>query len=215
MTRPSMLWLALALALSVSESAAGPAAASIAGTVTTGGGKPADRAVVYLEGVHRSGGGANPKLAQRELQFSDRMVVIETGTTVEFPNEDKVFHNVFSISAAMKFDLGLYKSGTSKSVTFRSPGEIDVFCNIHPEMRSLIEVVDSSHHAVTGADGRFRLDGVPPGRYTLVARQPHGEDTRTEVRVTAAGATVAVQIKPGIVRRRHLRKDGTPYGVYK
>jgi plastocyanin len=174
--------------------------------------------VVYLEGVPEParGAGPTPKMIQRNLAFLPELVVVRRGDSVEFPNEDKVFHNVFSVSEGAKFDLGLYKSGSSKIVTFRAPGVIDVYCNIHPEMVAKILVVDTGHYAVTGKDGSFRIGGVPPGKYGIVAWQVHGEPRRGTVTVTAGGTSqVSFDLEEVEASRRHLRKDNTPYGRYK
>jgi hypothetical protein len=126
-----------------------------------------------------------------------------------------VFHNVFSMSRGNRFDLGLYRAGSTKSVTFNRPGVVDVYCNIHPQMVAVIKVLDTDHYAVTGADGRFRIANVPPGTYTLVAWQRHGRAHRGQVTVTPGGrAEVDIELEQGSRPRRHLRKDGTPYGRY-
>lgn len=176
--------------------------------------------VIYLESV--PGGEpklderSHPQVRQRDLQFTPALTVITTGTTVDFPNDDKVFHNVFSFSEASKFDLGLYKSGTTKSVTFRRPGVVNVYCNIHPEMISKIRVLDTTFYAVAAKDGRFRIAGVPPGTYPIVAWQAFGTEYRGQVTVAPGGtATVNIELSAELPDTRHLRKDGTPYGRYK
>jgi hypothetical protein len=127
-----------------------------------------------------------------------------------------VFHNVFSLSETAKFDLGLYKQGESKSITFRRTGVVDLYCNIHPDMVAKIVVVDTPFYAITGADGRFRLDGVPAGVYPVVAWQAQGARFRGEVTVTSGGnAALDIKLVEGPMSKTHLRKDGTPYGRYK
>ena len=156
-----------------------------------------------------------PKIRQVEKAFVPRVVAIMKGATVEFPNEDKIFHNVFSLSQVAKFDLGLYKSGTSKSVTFDRTGSVDVYCNIHPEMAATIKVVDSGWFAVTEKDGAFKIDGVPPGTYTAVAWLPRGDERRAQVTVKdGQGAQLSLEVTEASGASRHLRKDGTPYGRY-
>jgi len=173
--------------------------------------------VVYLEGLpNKPTEEKRPQIKQKDQQFSPRVVVVEKGQTVEFPNEDKIFHNVFSVTDGSKFDLGLYKSGESKAVTFKHPGVVDIYCNIHPNMVAKVKVVDSTAHALTGDDGRFTLADVPPGTYPVVAWQPYGAEWRGQVTVKS-GATVelAIPLAPGKPETGHLRKDGTPYGRYK
>ncbi|AKT36890.1 carboxypeptidase regulatory-like domain-containing protein [Chondromyces crocatus] len=179
----------------------------------------ADRAgvVVYLEGAPGPlPAGQSRAIRQRDLTFTPGVMVVTTGTTVEFPNEDKVFHNVFSVSKAARFDLGLYKSGTSKSVTLKNPGVVDVYCNIHPQMQARIKVLDTGFYAVTGADGSFRIKDVPTGTYPVVAWHAGGDERRGEVKVDAGGvSTLSLSVVEGRPPSRHPRKDGTPYGRYK
>jgi plastocyanin len=193
----------------------------VTGTVTVvkdGAPKP-DRSgvVVYLEGAGPVTPPAErPRIKQKDQQFAPGLMVVPRGTTVEFPNEDRIFHNVFSVSSAARFDLGLYKSGETRQVTFKRPGTVDVYCNIHPNMVARVKVVDSPHYAVTGPDGRFAIEGVPAGTYPLVAWQAWGDERRGEVTVTEGGtATVKLELVEGKPDRGHLRKDGTPYGRYR
>ncbi|HSN98018.1 MAG TPA: carboxypeptidase regulatory-like domain-containing protein [Candidatus Nanopelagicales bacterium] len=206
--------------VSAAGGAAGPTGL-VAGSVTVlaDGAPKADRSgiAVYLEGVPGAlPPGPTRHVRQKDLNFLPGITVVTTGTTVEFPNEDKVFHNVFSVSSAARFDLGLYKSGTSKSVTLKKPGVVDVYCNIHPQMAARIKVLDTAFYAVTGPDGAFRIKDVPPGSYPVVAWQAYGEEKRGQVTVTAGGvATIELALVEGKTPKRHLRKDGTPYGRYK
>ena len=210
--------LAVAFALPGGADASGVVAGKV--TLTNADGEPKgdmSGVVVYLEGV--PGDAPAPKnneIRQKDLTFiPDRMVVVK-GSAVEFPNDDKVFHNVFSLSKAKRFDLGLYKSGTSKGVTFNKAGIIDVYCNIHPQMAAKILVVDNKHYAVTAADGSFKIQNVPPGTYPAVAWQPYGNVWRGEVTVQPGkAATLSATLVAGAKPQYHTRKDGTPYGRYK
>lgn len=204
---------------SAAESAPPPGAVAGAVTIEKNGAPKANRAnvVVYLEGVPGAPGKPETRaIHQKDLTFSPGLMVVVKGSIVEFPNDDKVFHNVFSVSKGAKFDLGLYKSGTSKSVTFKDAGVIDVYCNIHPQMVAKIKVVDSNYYAVTGADGSFKIKNVLPGTYPIVGWQAAGREYRGEVTVTSKGtAQVQIGLVEDAVLQRHLRKDGTPYGRYK
>ena len=106
---------------------------------------------------------------QKNEAFAPRVLAITTGTTVDFPNGDRIYHNVFSLSKPTPFDLGRYAAGRSKSVRFDRPGIIRVFCEIHSHMSAFILVFSHPFFTMTDADGRYRLDNVPPGTYPLVA----------------------------------------------
>jgi hypothetical protein len=171
--------------------------------------------VVALEGLPRSGPRPTTTLRQQGKRFTPPLAIVVRGDTVTFPNDDSIFHNVFSLSAAARFDLGLYRGGAAKEVVFEKVGVVDVYCNIHPDMAAKIVVVDSPLFMVTGADGRFRLGRVPPGRWTLAVTHPSGAVERRTVEVAAgvtAGVTVELRERP--TRRHHLRKDGSAYGRY-
>jgi plastocyanin len=105
---------------------------------------------------------------QRNERFVPHVLAITVGTTVDFPNSDNTYHNVFSLSAP-RFDLGRYAAGRSKSVRFDRPGIVRVFCEIHSHMSAFILVFNHRYYAVTSPDGRYQIGRVPPGRYTLVA----------------------------------------------
>ena len=129
--------------------------------------------VVYLETAPRGAFEQNePTIAvmdQRHETFVPHVLAVTTGTTVDFPNSDRIYHNVFSLSKARPFDLGRYAVGRSKAVRFDRPGIVRVFCDIHSHMSAFILVFSHPFFSVTGADGRYRIQDVPPGSYTLVA----------------------------------------------
>ncbi|MGH8016731.1 MAG: hypothetical protein ACREIA_00295 [Opitutaceae bacterium] len=107
-------------------------------------------------------------VAQRDGMFAPRVLAIAAGTTVNFPNEDDIFHNVFSISETQPFDLELYKRGApAKEVTFFKPGRVDVFCSIHTQMNGIICVTPNTWFAKTDSRGRFTLPELPAGTYTI------------------------------------------------
>jgi plastocyanin len=131
-------------------------------------GRPAKDVVVWLHGSAPAPGTAPARavLDQRNLAFAPRLLVVPVGTTVEMPNNDRVFHNVFSFHNGKRFDLGLYPTGTRRLVTFDRPGVSRVFCNIHPTMAAYVVAVASTRYAVTGADGRFVIADVDGERHT-------------------------------------------------
>src|SRR6185503_5717855 len=102
-------------------------------------------------------------------EFQPRITVVGVGTTVEFPNEDPIFHNAFSVSGENRFDLDLYKRPKTGAFTFQKPGVVRVYCNIHPQMSAVVLVRDNPFFTRAAADGSFAIEGVPAGRYTLTA----------------------------------------------
>jgi hypothetical protein len=127
---------------------------------------------------------------QRNETFVPHVLAIVAGTTVDFPNSDRIYHNVFSLSRAKSFDLGRYATGKSKSVRFDRPGIVRVFCEIHSHMSAFILVFAHRYFAVTDDEGRFRIDNVPPGAYTLVAWNESVPQTARRVVVPDGGADV-------------------------
>jgi plastocyanin len=128
--------------------------------------------VVYVERVPSATTFASLEhavLRQHEERFAPHVLPVVRGATVEFPNDDALFHNVFSLSRAKEFDLGRYPRGISRSVTFDRPGVVQVFCHIHSDMSAVVLVLDNRYFAVPDADGRYSIPDLPPGDYTLVA----------------------------------------------
>mgnify|MGYP000987488590 CR=1 FL=1 len=126
---------------------------------------------------------------QRNETFIPRLIAVTTGSIVDFPNSDATFHNVFSLSRAKRFDLGRYAAGRSKSVRFDRPGIVRVFCDIHSHMSAYVVVFNHPFFRVTEPDGRYRIDGIPPGSYTIVGWYEGEARTRRTVTLTAGAAT--------------------------
>jgi plastocyanin len=108
-----------------------------------------------------------PRLIQRDKTFEPHIVIVQVGTTVDFPNKDPFFHNIFSLYDGRRFDLGLYESGTTRSVRFDRPGVSFLFCNIHAEMSAVVVSVDTPYFGLSDRGGNVVIDGVPSGRYQL------------------------------------------------
>jgi plastocyanin len=200
MTRYSLCVAALATALFSTAAFSGEAAKTgvVKGTITIAG-KPTADAVVSIEGAAAEGGKpANaPKRAmvdQRELKFIPRVTAVIVGTTVDFPNNDKTFHNVFSNSEAKKFDLGLYPSGQSRSVTFDKPGVVKILCSAHPHMEAYVVV--KGHRYFTGADarGNYSLNAVPLGKYRLEVWHPDLGAKVVPVELVREGEVLAINV---------------------
>lgn len=157
----------------------------------------ADRqmSVVYLEAAPRGAFDADEParavMDQRNETFVPHVLAITTGTTVDFPNSDRIYHNVFSLSKPRPFDLGRYAVGKSKSVRFDRPGIVRVFCDIHSHMSAFILVFNHPFFSVTDAGGRYRIENVPPGSYTLVAWNEGVSSESRAITVGDGGTTEA------------------------
>ena len=217
MTKLATLALAIGVGLPAGAHAA-PPTGDVAGTVVVTGRPNSAGVLVHLEGVPGTPSvpGDHAQIRQREKQFDPPLTVVVRGTTVDFPNDDKFFHNVFSVSRPARFDLGLYKSGTTKSVQMKHAGTVDVYCNIHPNMVARVKVLDNAFYTVTDAQGRFRISGVPSGQVAVVAWLPTGDQATGTITVKAGEVVdVKLEVTATVRKESHLRKDGTPYGRYK
>jgi plastocyanin len=214
--------LALLLALAFAAPARAPSATRVSGSVRVQ--EPAlfsglrereDRSgvVVYLTGFTAPGAADPATLGQRDERFEPKVLPVVAGQKVVFPNFDRLYHNVFSVSPVKPFDLGQYKSTDApRSVVFDTPGLVPVFCNIHPHMISYVVVLENPSWAVTGADGAFDLRGAPPGPVTVNAWLPGAKHVSREI-VLVEGEPVQVDLELRATERiaPHTRKDGTPY----
>ena len=147
--------------------------------------------VVYLENMPRGMAGEfverHARLDQRGERFVPHIVAIGVGGTVDFPNSDPTFHNVFSLSDVRSFDLGRYATGRSKTVRFDKPGVVRVFCDIHAHMSAFIFVFAHPYFDVTDGQGRFRIDGVPAGTHAIVLWNESIEPETRQVTVPDGG----------------------------
>jgi plastocyanin len=132
------------------------------------------------------------RLIQKDKMFTPHLLVVPTGSQVEFPNEDPFFHNVFSLFNGKRFDLGLYESGTSRSVRFDREGVSYIFCNIHPEMGAIVLALSTPYYGVSNENGFVTLHDVPSGNYRLNVWSENGQlvDSKT------SEGTVQVSTEP-------------------
>jgi hypothetical protein len=148
-------------------------------------------AVVYLEEHPKLKRGPLPDpppvMDQIEMTIVPHIVVVPVGSTVEFPNSDDVYHNLFSLSPARKFDLGRYGQGNSKSLTFKEVGEVRVFCDIHPHMSGVIVVLSNQYFDEVPPDGSYRIPDIPAGEYRVHAWHEHLDEQIKTVTIPAEG----------------------------
>ena len=171
----------------------------IKGTITVAG-KPTADVVVSLEGISAETAkaqisAAKPKKAvmdQREMKFIPHVLPVLVGTTVEFPNHDTAWHNVYSKGGAKDFDLGLYPPGKTGSTTFDKPGVVRILCNAHPNMEAFIVVKEHPFFSSADKGGNYRLDGVPLGKYRIQVWHPELGTTETAVELVRAGEVLDV-----------------------
>ena len=183
--------------------------------IDKGGRKASDLSdvVVFIEGVKSRPRPAHVTMTMKGKSFVPRVVVVPVGGTVDFPNEDPIFHNVFSVSGENRFDLDLYKRPKSGSWTFPRPGVVRVYCNIHPQMSAVVVVRDNPYFAKATADGAFSIADVPPGRYTLKAWNERANEVGREIVVPAQGdVEAALTLDASSFKRvAHKNKFGKDY----
>jgi plastocyanin len=157
-------------------------------------------------------------LTQKDKQFSPHLLVVPVGSSVDFPNLDPFFHNVFSLFNGKRFDLGLYEGHTHRGVQFDREGVSFIFCNIHPDMGAVVVSLATPYYAVSSPDGSFQLSGLPVGRYRLNV----WAENATADQLAALGRTVEVipqQLQLGTLHleisgntmAHHLNKYGEAY----
>jgi plastocyanin len=151
-------------------------------------------AVVYLQSAPRGAFDAQPpsraRMDQRGETFVPHVLAVSVGTVVDFPNNDSTYHNVFSLSKTQRFDLGRYARGRSKSVRFERPGIVRVFCDIHSHMSAFVLVFAHPYFAVTDGQGRYSIDGIPPGTYAVAAWHEGQPRVTQTVTIPLHGGTV-------------------------
>jgi len=170
--------------------------------------------VVFLEAVGLKAAPLPraPAISQRDRRFHPATLAVTTGTTVRFPNDDVVFHNVFSLSRANTFDLGSYGKGLSKEQVLATPGLVRVHCNIHPDMAAHVLVLDTPFSAVSTAAGFWSIGDLPEGDYTLRVWHPLAAEQRQPITVACDKShAVALTVRETKPRVQHTNKNGRAY----
>lgn len=199
--------LALAAALTATPALAG----DVTVDVRDAAGRPVPNAVVMIRPAAGAKPGAPVKLsgplvmAQKDIQFTPYVLIAPVGSSVSFPNRDKVRHHVYSFSATKKFELKLYGRDESRSVTFDKPGAVSLGCNIHDTMIAFIYVTDTPFAAKSGADGVAVVQDAPAGAATLLIWHP-GLKAKTPLSRTlpisaaAQRTSVTLDLRPSVAR---------------
>jgi plastocyanin len=131
---------------------------------------------------------ASTHVTQKGAMFEPHILPVVEGTTVRWPNNDQIFHNVFSVSETTNFDLGLYKGDPDdKKVTFNKPGRGDVFCSIHANMHCIVLVLENPYFCLADARNHYSISNVPPGTYKLKAWQERMPPQVKEITVPETG----------------------------
>ena len=193
-----------------------PKKGTLEGTIKAEGGAADAFSVVTLEpasGKWRRRAPRQRVMEQRNRQFAPRVMIIPVGSTITFPNFDPVYHNVFSTSDVKSFDLGLYRNGQSREMTFEKEGLVAIGCNLHANMNAHIAVVSAPHYAVA-RDGKFTFKSLEPGTYKLrVWSERSVEPTVQDLTIKPDRNTVAVKLKVGAARGPLPDKFGVSRGA--
>jgi plastocyanin len=217
---PTIVLLATTLGVSVPTTPAF-ANATIATEVRTSAGEPVADAVVYAMPV-ASGtpAGAAPKAALRaaieqvDREFIPYVSVVQTGTTITFPNRDPIRHHVYSFSRAKTFEIKLYSGEAPAAILFDQPGVVTLGCNIHDWMIAYVLVVDTPYFGKTNADGAAQLRNLPPGKYEIVTWHPTQKQAAPAQTVTLASGDARQRFTLDFAARKQRYKpplDKTHY----
>ena len=197
-----------------------PARADLAGTLRLAlpGGRlvPAIDGVVWVAGAHPRAARSSeqpPAVASKGKRFDPHVLVVTKGTTVSFPNVDSIFHNAFSRTPGTEFDLGLYRRGAARAYTFRTPGLVHLYCNIHAEMAAYVLVLEPDDaFAVADGSGTFRLPGLPAGPGTVRVWSEKGGEKELAVDLAAGAAPLEIVLDASGYRpTAHKNKFGRDY----
>ncbi|MFL6245861.1 MAG: hypothetical protein ACJ74H_07545 [Thermoanaerobaculia bacterium] len=153
-------------------------------------------------------------MTTRSKAFLPHVLAVPAGSTIAFPNEDPITHNLFSLTPGNTFDLGLYRKGAGKSHKFEAPGVVNVYCNVHPNMSAVVHVMTTPYYGFADANGDYSFD-VPPGKYRLTAWNEQGGSATSDIEIasngTVAGATLLTIDGRNARAVQHQNKFGQAY----
>jgi plastocyanin len=185
--------------------------------LTKRGQKPVvNETLVWLDAAGRAPKrpGSTFTMTTRSKAFLPHVLAVPSGSTVTFPNEDPISHNLFSLTPGNTFDLGLYRKGPGKAQKFEAPGAVNVYCNVHPNMSAVVHVMATPYYGFTDANGDYSFD-VPPGKYHLTAWNEQGGSAVSDIEVKAdgkvAGATLLTIDGRNARDAQHKNKFGQAY----
>jgi plastocyanin len=190
------LWLA-AVGLVVFVAGASAQQTTIHGRVKLSRSSRASDAVVWLTAIGgdiapsqaQTEGARRPRLLQKQKAFTPHLLVVPVGSSVEFPNQDPFFHNVFSLFEGKRFDLGLYEAGSTRSVVFDRAGISYIFCNIHPDMSAVVIALKTPYYGISDRDGNVVIPNVPAGTYELRVWHERAEPGAVAVHIQRIGVS--------------------------
>ncbi|MDQ3280814.1 MAG: hypothetical protein M3Q69_05310 [Acidobacteriota bacterium] len=172
--------------------------------------------LVWLEpaGKTAKGAPASFSMTTRSKTFLPHVLAVPAGSTIAFPNDDPIAHNLFSLTTGNTFDLGLYRKGPGKARRFETPGVVNVYCNVHPNMSAVVHVMETPYYGFASANGDYSFD-VPAGKYRLTAWNEQGGSASSDIEVKAngsiAGATQLTIDGRNFRATQHTNKFGQTY----
>src|SRR6266576_2599956 len=185
--KPMISIAACGVALATSLSAANVVGGKVSFVTKRGQNPVISETLIWLEPVGTKAPKAVPgkfQMVTRGKMVLPHVLAIPVGSTVEFPNDDPISHNLFSLSSNNAFDLGLYRRGAGKSQKFDTPGIVNVYCNVHPNMPAVSQVMATPYFAFADGNGNFTVTNVPPGKYRLVAWNEQGGQSEVPLEIT-------------------------------
>lgn len=153
-------------------------------------------------------------MTTRSKAFLPHILAVPSGSTINFPNEDPISHNLFSLTPGHTFDLGLYRKGPGKTEKFEAPGVVNIYCNVHPNMSAVVHVMQTPYYGFTDANGDYSFD-VPAGKYRVTAWNEQGGSVFSDIEVkgdgSVAGPTLLTIDGRNFRVVQHLNKNGQAY----